>query len=356
VLFSIADLPEGNHTLVVEATGSHGASSAGSWIWIDAFDVISASSGVSVDLGSDAPVPVPVAGSPDQEAVRFEEYDASVGFRGQWAANALPVHSDGAARLSTNTGARTSFLFAGTGVRWIGVGDPWSGIARIYVDGELVTTADTYRETETFGLELATVVGLDPGMHELEIEVTGQKNPLSGGIGIWVDAFDVQPTGSTVLCEGGGSALAGSSSSGAAPVSESTVKEAVVSAATMVVEESDTAVQYAGSWHINNLAVHSGQQAAMAMDTGAQATFSFVGTGADWFGYSDGWSGIAEILVDGVTVGTVDTYDAAGSARTALYSVRDLPAGPHSLTVRVTGRQNPESGGSWIWIDGFGQR
>ena len=40
LLFAAAGLATGTHTLVVEATGTHGAPSGGSWIWVDAIDVI----------------------------------------------------------------------------------------------------------------------------------------------------------------------------------------------------------------------------------------------------------------------------------------------------------------------------
>jgi hypothetical protein len=39
VLYSIEGLASGTHTLVIEATGRHGSSSASSWVWIDAFGI-----------------------------------------------------------------------------------------------------------------------------------------------------------------------------------------------------------------------------------------------------------------------------------------------------------------------------
>jgi hypothetical protein len=36
-LYSVRVLSSGNHTLTIEATGTHSAASAGSWIWVDAF-------------------------------------------------------------------------------------------------------------------------------------------------------------------------------------------------------------------------------------------------------------------------------------------------------------------------------
>ena len=37
-LYTIEGLPRGTHTLTIKPTGRHGPASAGSWIWVDAFD------------------------------------------------------------------------------------------------------------------------------------------------------------------------------------------------------------------------------------------------------------------------------------------------------------------------------
>jgi len=39
-VYSISDLSPGAHTLMIVVTGTHDAASAGSWIWVDAFDVM----------------------------------------------------------------------------------------------------------------------------------------------------------------------------------------------------------------------------------------------------------------------------------------------------------------------------
>ncbi len=36
-----------------------------------------------------------------------------------------------------------------------------------------------------------------------------------------------------------------------------------------------------------------------------------------------------------------------------MYTVTGLPSGAHRMTVEPTGRQNPASGGAWIWVDAF---
>ncbi len=40
VVYSIGGLPSGSHSLMIEVTGTHNQSSKGSWVWLDAFDVV----------------------------------------------------------------------------------------------------------------------------------------------------------------------------------------------------------------------------------------------------------------------------------------------------------------------------
>jgi hypothetical protein len=68
--------------------------------------------------------------------------------------------------------------------------DPWSGIANIYLDGNLVATVDTYSNSSSYKSHLYTAGGLADTEHTLTIEATGTRNSISGGSWIWVDAFE----------------------------------------------------------------------------------------------------------------------------------------------------------------------
>jgi hypothetical protein len=46
-VYGINGLATGAHTLTIEATGTHDPASAGSWIWVDAFDVVSGASNLA---------------------------------------------------------------------------------------------------------------------------------------------------------------------------------------------------------------------------------------------------------------------------------------------------------------------
>jgi hypothetical protein len=40
VMFSTGTLKRGPHTITVQVTGTHNATSGGAWVWVDAFDVV----------------------------------------------------------------------------------------------------------------------------------------------------------------------------------------------------------------------------------------------------------------------------------------------------------------------------
>src|SRR5206468_779305 len=122
---------------------------------------------------------------------------------------------------------------------------------------------------------------------------------------------------------------------------------------TIRVEQNDPSALYAGNWYPNSMAVHSGGSATLAMDTNSRITFTFTGIGATWLGYKDPWSGIANVYVDGLPAGSVDTYSPTSKARQRLFTVTGLAQGTHTVTVVVTGTRSANSAGSWIWIDGF---
>src|SRR5688572_2309721 len=126
------------------------------------------------------------------------------------------------------------------------------------------------------------------------------------------------------------------------------------SAGNLVRFEQDTAsVQYSGSWHNHTYGQHSGGSAVLGMDAGTKATFGFSGTSAKWIAYQDAWSGIARVYVDGVFKTEVDTFSGSDRAKAVAYSIENLASGDHALTIEVTGRRSPSSGGFWVWIDAF---
>jgi hypothetical protein len=177
-IFTARGLGAGPHTISIEVMHERGPGTEGSWVWIDGFEI-----------EGGAPIPGGITAS----AGRVEDSDAALVFAGRWYSKASPAYSGGTAVLATDPGFRITLNFKGTGVSWIGYRDEWSGMARVYVDGEAKTTVDNYQSPSVARVVLYSIDGLSPGPHSLTIEVTGTRNSSAKGAWVWVDAFDVAP-------------------------------------------------------------------------------------------------------------------------------------------------------------------
>jgi hypothetical protein len=294
VVFALTNLAVGSHTLRIEATGTRAAKSAGSAIYVDGFDVRS----------------------------RFEDLDRSVTFTtsdagASWALdNADKAWSGASANVGTGTaarsltaGARAEFAFHGTGVTWIGMRGPASGMADVSLDGALVSRVDLYSPTEQVQTVVLSLTNLSDGPHTLRIDVAGVKNSASSSTVVIVDAFDVTL--------------------------------ALPQPPTTRVQENSAAVVYSGSWTPGSrFSYWSGEFARYTETTGAQATFTFSGTSIRWLGERRRNGGIARVSLDGVFVAEVDTYWwLQDEFQAALFSRTGLTPGTHTLTIEVTGQK-----------------
>jgi len=118
---------------------------------------------------------------------------ATTVYTGPWfQSHAERPWSGGTAAVSNTALARATLIFSGTGVSWLGLRGPQTGIARVYLDGVSQVDVDCYASTETVQAVLFTRSGLAAGAHTLAIEATGTMNPAATGAFIVVDAFDVE--------------------------------------------------------------------------------------------------------------------------------------------------------------------
>jgi len=264
--------------------------------------------------------------------VRYQQNNPAVHYTGTWFPNSGAFNSGGSATLAMDAGSRANFTFTGTGVKWIGYRDQWSGTAQVYLDGVLKATIDTYSATAQAQAALYSASSLSNAAHSLTIVVTGQRDTKSSGDWVWVDAFDVTTASST-----------------AAPAPPPPPP-----ASPIRVEQNGSGVAYTGAtWFPKTYAWASGGTITMCMDTNARATMTFTGMAVSWIGYRDQWSGIARVYVDGLLHSTVDTYAASAQSQAVIYTASGLTEGIHTLAIEVTGTHNPVSGGSWVWVDAF---
>lgn len=175
-LFSASGLADGPHTLSIEVMHERGPGTDGSWVWIDGFEI---------EGGA------PIRGGITASAGRIEDNNPAVAYSGRWYLKSDPNQSGDTAVLAMDPGFRVTLNFTGTGVSWIGYRDEWSGLARVYVDGQPQTMVDNYRSPAEARAVLYSIGGLPAGAHSLTIEVTGTRSASAKGSWIWVDAFDV---------------------------------------------------------------------------------------------------------------------------------------------------------------------
>ncbi len=310
-VFTAAGLAAGSHTLTIEVTGQKNPLSGTATVVVDAFDVPGAAA-----------------------LARLQETDADVATTPGWVqdntANAvvpgvtnnfLPnmgirAWSAGGALLSATPGARATLSFTGTEVTWIGARGTQVGIARVYLDGALAAVVDGFSMSEQIQAALFTASGLADGPHTLAIEATGQQNLLAQNALVVVDAFEVTRPG-------------------------------------LRMPQTDAAVAYGFGWIAGNRdRAYSEGTAAESNTVGAQATFSFNGSGVRWIGVRGPQTGIARIVLDGAVVADVDTFAMSESLQHVDYAVNGLAPGGHTLTIQVLGN-NPMSTNFWILIDAF---
>jgi hypothetical protein len=184
VLYTAAGLVSGTHTFKVKVLGTMNPAAGGALVWADSFEI---TGGGGAPAATPTPTPTPAA------PLRVEESNPAVQYSGTWFPNSASVHSGGAARGAMDAGAQVTFTFTGTGVRWIGYRDEWSGNARVLLDGQLRAVVDTYSSPQSAQQVLQSVTGLAVGAHTLTIDVPGTHGPSSGGSWVWVDAFEVVP-------------------------------------------------------------------------------------------------------------------------------------------------------------------
>ena len=322
VMFTVTGLGPGAHSLVVEVAGRRNPASLGNWVWVDAFDVSTASDGSGTGTGSGAGG----SGTGGENGggtigfIRVEQTNSMVVHTGSWSTVQRTFFSGGSATLAAASGARATFTFSGTQARWIGFKDSYAGIAKIYIDGVPKAEVDTYSHESQANVVLFTTAMLTAGTHTLTIEATATRNASSGGNWIWVDAF------------------------------ESNSSE---SASFTLIDQTGSAVAYNTSWSTVSRTFFSGGSAAAAKSAGDRATFTFTGTKARWIGFKDSYAGIVKVYVDGVLQTEIDTYAFTSQAKVALYATPTLASGTHTLTIEATGTRNAASLGNWVWVDAF---
>lgn len=294
------------HTVTVRVLGDRNASSRGSAVAIDAFDVFD---GVLVKT------PQPI--------VRAEETDARIAIAGGWQSGENAALSGGS-HIYTDRAARAVIAFVGRGVTWIGSKSPQYGTARVSLDGGPAQTIDLYAALSGYQQPLWSKQGLPFGPHVLTIEATGQKSSASDGSFVSLDAVDI--TGGTLT---------------------------TATLPAVRVEDGSSSIAWTGVWNTGKNSVLSSGAQHWSATRHANATLNFSGTGVRWIASRAPSYGKAAVILDGVQVAVIDLYAARPAYRQVAYGVSGLASGPHTLTIRVLGTSRAGAKGKNVSVDAF---
>ncbi|MDY0911240.1 fibronectin type III domain-containing protein [Rathayibacter festucae] len=344
----------------------------------------------------------------------YENDSAAVTLSGGWSAVASSMDSGGSySQLGAAGYAEISFT--GTGVSWIARKNQSSGTADVLLDGTTVATVDLYAGTTAYRQVVYRVDGLADGVHTLRVVRTGAKNDSAIGRNITLDSFVIPditapatPADVSAVPESTGARVSWSASAdadtagyrvyravgtdaawteitpaagttelglldeslqpgtgyryqvvafdGSGNTSVRSASAAVTTAIDAVLpgtwENDSAAVTRSGPWTVVSSSMDSGGSYSQ-LGAAGYAELSFTGTGVSWLARKNASSGIAEVLLDGVSVATVDLYSASTQYRQTAYRVDGLTDTTHTLRVVRTGTKSEAASGRNITLDAF---
>lgn len=229
-----------------------------------------------------------------------------------WRGVGDPLATGGTFRVSNLTNGSATFKFTGTGIKWITRKGPDQGKAQVSIDGVNKGTFDLYSAGATANVQLS-FTGLANKVHKLIVKVLGTQNASATDHNVAVDGFIV----------GGVSTPDGA-----------------------------TTIQY-DSWVGVANAKANGGSYRYSRTKGATATFSFSGKSISWVTEFCPACGKAEVFIDGVDKGTVDTFSPSVWKYLVTKSYSLSNPGPHTIQIKVLGTKNGASTGNQINVDAF---
>ena len=116
-----------------------------------------------------------------------------------------------------------------------------------------------------------------------------------------------------------------------------------------LIEDSNSAITYSGTWKIATATKYSGGTCKYASSS-ATATYKFTGTGIKLIATKESNKGIAKVTVDS-KVYYVDLYSSSASNQNVVFLLSGLTSGTHTIKVEWTGLKNDSSTGTTITLD-----
>ncbi|NBD27689.1 sugar-binding protein [Paenibacillus glycinis] len=327
-VYELTGLTQGAHSIKVEVAGKSIAGDA--YVLIKAFDYGTQPS------GNYDPPPAPAAGHTLVDAT-------AVPNAGQWTANAAQTAfaftgtgwwSDGWSWMYdnvANANDAVQYNFTGNSIMLYLTKHAQGGKANIYVDGTLKTTVDTANPTWVESAKVYELTGLAQGAHSIKVEVAGKS--IAGDAYVLIKAFDYgsqpanpDPDPDKVTVNADSNPHAGAWTTNAA--------------------EPEFTFNGAGWWSDNWSWMYDNVDNA-----DDSVDFHFTGTTIALYMTKQPQGGIVKVYIDGLLESTIDTYNATWVDSANVFEETGLPAGSHTLTVKVSGKS--VSGSAYVLIKAF---
>jgi len=124
---------------------------------------------------------------------RYDDLDLRVDYQGPWHPDLQFRESSGESLTYSDTpGATFSVTFNGRGITYVFTQAVNRGIAEVTMDGGAKVRINQY-SSATHWQTTRQFDGLKPGVHTMEVRVSGKRDPRSNGLFVDLDAFVVEP-------------------------------------------------------------------------------------------------------------------------------------------------------------------
>ena len=262
--------------------------------------------------------------SPTETINRIDDQNQGIKYTGDdWVFGTLEETFAGTFSYNDTAGAAAEYTFTGVGVSYIASKENNRGIVEVFLDGASMGKFDLYAPGARRQQLIFSSGELPYGVHTIKVAATGEKNALSSGAYIDLDAFDVATTFTNLQTD-------------------------------KYDERDNSNVVFTGDgWVYGTISGAYQGTFSYSNAVGAAAEFAFNGTGVTLIASKESNRGIAEIFIDGESVEKVDLYAPEILRQQEVFAIGGLTPGEHTLKVMVTGEKNPAASGVYIDVDGF---
>jgi hypothetical protein len=122
----------------------------------------------------------------------YDDMEPRIEYTGSWLHDDQFAETSGhSVSYSDQDGDKAAFRFEGTAIEYVFTRALNRGIVEVWIDGNLVETIDQF-SAATAWQSSRRIQGLAPGVHNLELRVTGRKSSRSQGSFIDLDAVRIE--------------------------------------------------------------------------------------------------------------------------------------------------------------------